>query len=294
MLIYIKGNNMSYSLIHAVPKSLGRKLQTVVLAVAVGPLAVNAFAQTATLETAASKSAHLTALSTANSSSTVALTKIIGMDVQGANGKKVGKIKDLIVNVSSADIRYAILEFDPGFLKAEKFFAVPLNSLQYVASGKPLMYKEVTRAQLEKTAVNKTDWEKALDNNRYVLGLDQSYGYKPPSGESRSMRASSLIGKNVVDRSNKKIGDIKDLVVDMKSSKVDFVVLAFDPSWMTREKMFAFRLTDFTSIPDKNDLLLDVNRETVETMKSFDAKHWENLNDLNREQFMNRPDASRE
>lgn len=55
--------------------------------------------------------------------------KLIGMKVNGAQGKSIGEIMDLIVNVDTGDVRYALLALDPGFFKAEKLFAVPLNEL---------------------------------------------------------------------------------------------------------------------------------------------------------------------
>lgn len=220
-------------------------------------------------------------------------SKVIGMDVQGAAGKNVGKIKDLIVNLNTADIRYAMLEFDPGFFKSEKVFAVPLSSLTFMADGKPLVYKEVTRAQLDKAAMDKADWQKGLDNSRYVSALDQNYGYKPPAGEARSMRVSKLLGKDVDNRAGKGIGEIQDLVLDIRADKVHYAVLAFDPSWFSREKMFAFPLTAFTTVRDKDDLMLDVDRNTLQSMKNFDATHWEHLNDLNRDEFINRPASKR-
>lgn len=215
-------------------------------------------------------------------------SKVIGMEVLGAAGKKVGRIKDLIVNVDTADVRYAVLEFDPGFFKSDQVFAVPLSALTYAADNKPLLYKEVTRAQLEKAAVNKTDWQKALDNSRYVSAMDQNYGYKPPTGEARSMRASKLLGKSVGDRAGKGIGEIQDLVLDMGANKVHYAVLAFDPSWLSREKLFAFPLTAFATTNGNDNLMLDVDRNTVQSMKNFDASRWGSLNDLNRDEFINR------
>ena len=218
----------------------------------------------------------------------VRASKVIGMDVKGANGNDVGKIKDLIVNVRTGDVRYAVFEFDPGFFKSDKIFAVPLSAFAYMGDDKPLVYKDVTRAKLERAAVGKADWEKAVDNSRYVSALDQNYGYKPPTGQVRAMRASKLIGKDVDNRAGKDIGDIQDLVLDMGANKIDYAVLAFDPSWFAREKMFAFPMTSFLLSRAKDDLVLDVDKPKLDQMKNFDASRWGRLNDLNRNDFVNR------
>ncbi|WP_188074497.1 PRC-barrel domain-containing protein [Pusillimonas sp. ANT_WB101] len=259
------------------------------IALSMATFSVVTFAQTSTADTSPTSTSSATTASVAQKQSAVRASKFIGMHVQGADGKNVGKIKDLIVNVSTAEVRYAILEFDPGFLKSDKLFAVPLSAFSYVADDKPLVYKELTRAQLDKAAVSKADWQKALENSRYVLELDNNYGLNPPAGDFRSMRASKLLGKDVDSRDKKSIGKINDLVLNVQGNKVDYVVLAFDPSWFSKDKMFAFPLTAFKVNGDKDDLILDVDQKTVQSMKNFDAKEWGHLNDLNRDELINRP-----
>ncbi len=262
-------------------------LRGVAIAVAVIMAGATASVQAAS-DNKTAMAAPMTA-ATVNSYHAVRASKVVGMDVQGAAGKEVGKIKDLIVDTHTSAVRYAVLEFDPGFFKSDKLFAVPLSSLSFVSDDKPLIYKNVTKAQLDKASVNKADWEKALDNSRYVSALDQNYGYKPPSGDARAMRASKLIGKDVNNRAGKDIGDIQDLVLDMGANKVDYAVLAFDPSWFAKEKMFAFPLSAFVATRDRDDLVLDVDKAKLEAMKNFDASRWGRLNELNRNEFVNRP-----
>ena len=157
------------------------------------------------------------------------------------------------------------------------------------ADDKPLLYKIMSRERIEKAGVEKPDWKKALDNRRYLDGLEQTYGVSPPAGDARSMRASDLIGKDVNSREGKDIGDIKDLVLDMGAGRVDYAVLAFDPSWTAAEKLFAFQLSAFKLTDGKDELMLDVDKSRVEAMKNFDAKRWANLNTLNRDEFINPP-----
>ena len=214
-------------------------------------------------------------------------SKLIGMKVNGAQGKDVGEIKDLIVNVNTGDVRYALLEFDPGFFKSEKLFAIPVKELKKDGDKDALRYMDTSRQKMERAGVDKADWKKAVDNRRYVEGLDQNYGYKPVAGTSRSFRASELIGKDVNSRAGKDIGDIKELVVDLNASKISYAVLAFDPSWTAGEKLYAFPLTAFKLDKDKDDLMLDVDQSMIASMKAFDANKWSSLNDLRHDEFVN-------
>lgn len=218
----------------------------------------------------------------------VRASELIGKNVEGTGKKKVGEIKDVIVNMTTGDVRYALLEFDPGFFKADKLFAVPLSALKFVGTDrKTLQYEDMSREKLEKASVDKADWQKAVDNRAFVDRVDQNYGYKPPGGTARSFRASKLIGMDVNSRAGKDIGDIKELVIDVSAAKVHYAVLAFDPSWVSREKLYAFPLTAFRMTGDKDELILDVDKPMVERMKNFDEKRWGSLNDLNTKDFLN-------
>lgn len=181
----------------------------------------------------------------ASSSKTARASKLIGMKVRGVQGKDVGRIKDLVVNVTTGEVRYAMLEFDAGFLQSERVFAVPLSELDLEGDRKALRYTAASGAKMEKAGIEKPDWEKAVDNSRYLSGLDETYGFKPPTGTDQSFRASELIGKKVNVTAGNDIGRMKDLVVDLAEGKVSVAVLAFDPSWAAREKLFAFPLSSF-------------------------------------------------
>jgi|GEM_PF-3131384 len=224
----------------------------------------------------------------------VRASDLIGKNVHGSEKKSVGEIKDLIINVNTGDVRYALLEFDPGFFESEKLFAVPISALTMGADHESLSYQDMSRDMLERAGVDKADWQKAVDNRRYVEGLDTNYGFKPPAGTARSFRASTLIGKDVNSRAGNDIGEIEELVIDMGAAKVDYAVLAFDPSWVSSEKLFAFPLTAFKMIADKDDLVLDVDKSMIAAMKSFDSARWGSLNDLNRDDFINPAPVSKE
>jgi sporulation protein YlmC with PRC-barrel domain len=220
------------------------------------------------------------------------VSQMIGSKVLGAADKKVGDIKDLIVDITSGKVRYALLEFDPGFFKADKLFAVPITALGMDATGKSLTYRDVSREQLMQASVDKKDWARAVDNSRYLAGLDTNYGFKPPAGTVHSMRASKVIGHGVDNRSGKDIGKVKDLVVDMGAGMVKYAVLSFDPSWFSSAKLFAFPVTAFKVRDGNDDLILDVDKAMLTSMKNFDSDKWGSLNDLNRDAFINPPPST--
>ncbi|MBU2408441.1 MAG: PRC-barrel domain-containing protein, partial [Gammaproteobacteria bacterium] len=56
-------------------------------------------------------------------------SNIIGKSVRGENGKNVGQVEDLVVNLNDGKVRYAILSFDPGIFESEDLYAIPIKEL---------------------------------------------------------------------------------------------------------------------------------------------------------------------
>lgn len=55
---------------------------------------------------------------------------VIGMKVQDLDGKKLGTIKDLVIDREDGDIQYAVLDFGGVIGIGNKYFAVPWEALQ--------------------------------------------------------------------------------------------------------------------------------------------------------------------
>ncbi len=206
-------------------------------------------------------------------------SKLVGMNVQGPDGKNAGEISDLIVNLATGDVRYAMFEYDPSIFRAEKLFAVPIQDMDLSADGKTLSYKTMSRDLLDRAALDKKDWKTAVANTRYIESIDTTYGYTTDMAKSRLVRASDVIGMDVNSREGKDIGDIKELVVDIGAGKVRYAVLAFDPSWLAGEKLYAFPLTSFSTRADDDELMLNVGRDKLAAMKSFDPDSFERMVD---------------
>jgi sporulation protein YlmC with PRC-barrel domain len=76
-------------------------------------------------------------------------TSIIGDKVHNANGDHMGKIQDIMVDITNGKIEYVVIEFG-GFLTiGEKYFAIPFNLLK-VDPGKKAFIFNQSKEMLEK------------------------------------------------------------------------------------------------------------------------------------------------
>jgi len=86
-----------------------------------------------TLVTALSLSAHAR-----DKSGVLKASDLIGMNVHGTDGKKLGDIKDLVIDPEEGGVEYAVLEFGGFAGVGDKYFAVPWEALQLDQTNKKL------------------------------------------------------------------------------------------------------------------------------------------------------------
>jgi sporulation protein YlmC with PRC-barrel domain len=98
--------------------------------------------------------------------------------VKNAAGEDLGKIEDLMVDVNSGRIAYAVLSFG-GFLKVgNKLFAIPWQALRLDAVNKQFVLG-VDKSVLERApGFDKDNWPDMADPT-FGNSIYSHYGYKP-------------------------------------------------------------------------------------------------------------------
>jgi sporulation protein YlmC with PRC-barrel domain len=205
-------------------------------------------------------------------------SEVIGKSVRNPQGNDIGKIDDMVVDMNTGDVRYAILSFDPGILSSEKLLPVPVSELRMAADRDDIVYN-VSRDKLERSAIDRSEWnENFLRDPARVGRIDTAAGTRAAQG--RLQRASDLIGQNVKSRSGEAIGELEELVVNMAQQKVHYAVMGFDASWAPgTEKRYVLPLRVFDQAADRNELVLDVDKSKLQAMKAFAENDYRNLND---------------
>jgi sporulation protein YlmC with PRC-barrel domain len=102
-------------------------------------------------------------------------TSVIGDHVENPAGEKLGKIKDIMLNIRRGTIEYVVIEFG-GFLGiGEKFFAVPFEALELKA-GRQIFILDRDKAFLEKApGFNKEHWP-GTNSREYAQKVEGYWG----------------------------------------------------------------------------------------------------------------------
>jgi sporulation protein YlmC with PRC-barrel domain len=95
------------------------------------------------------------------------------------------------------------------------------------------------------------------------------------------MAADSLEGDDVVNPAGEDLGEIKDIMIDVKSGRVAYAVLSKGGILGIGDKLFAIPWSALTLDADRKCFVLDVSKERMDKAPGFDKDHWPTMADMN-------------
>jgi len=102
---------------------------------------------------------------------------------------------------------------------------------------------------------------------------------QPQTFSNTPVKASSIIGTDVVNAERESLGDIKELVIDPRTGKLAYAVVSFGGFLGVGEKLFAIPFSAFEYNAAKNEYVLDVAKQRLQAAPGFDADHWPEMGD---------------
>ncbi len=122
----------------------------------------------------------------------------------------------------------------------------------------------------------KLDQKEQLFENDNLSG--ENKGPLLPNQKGRYLTASSLEGDKVVNPGGENLGEIKDIMLDLETGKIDYFVIEFGGFLGLGVKYFAipFRLLKLDA-PNKR-FIFEHAREILEKAPGFDMDHWPDTN----------------
>jgi sporulation protein YlmC with PRC-barrel domain len=91
------------------------------------------------------------------------------------------------------------------------------------------------------------------------------------------MGADTLIGDDVYNHKDEDLGDIKEIMLDMRTGKVAYAVLSFGGIMGMGEKLFAVPWQRLTLDTVNKRFILDIEKEHLENAPGFDKDNWPDM-----------------
>ncbi len=111
-------------------------------------------------------------------------------------------------------------------------------------------------------------------SNANGAGPDQRHGPGP-----YMMGADTLVGNDVYNHKGEDLGDIKEIMLDMRSGNVGYAVLSFGGFLGVGEKLFAVPWRALVLDTENKRFVLNVEKDRLKDAPGFDKDHWPNMAD---------------
>jgi sporulation protein YlmC with PRC-barrel domain len=186
-------------------------------------------------------------------------SELIGSTVRDSQGKEIGEIEDVVLDLQRSRVHAAVLSFGGIMGIGEKHFAFPVGQLK-PGKGKNQFTMNIDKQKLETAqGFEQRQWPAMDDEYWGRVGGQASAGATKSQGKPKMalVRASELDGKSVKDKSGQDVGEIQDVVVDMKSGQLRNIVIDVDDGGQARVQAKA--LTKGTG----DELVLNMSAEQL-------------------------------
>ncbi len=112
--------------------------------------------------------------------------------------------------------------------------------------------------------------------NENLTGVNNEGAH--PNLPLRFLTASSIIGDKVHNANGEHMGKIQDIMIDITSGKIEYVVIEFGGFLTIGEKYFAIPFNLLTVDPGKKAFIFNQSKEMLEKAPGFDLNHWPETN----------------
>ena len=116
-----------------------------------------------------------------------------------------------------------------------------------------------------------------LDRDPYSMYNKDSSGKKGPGPEL--MGADTLIGNNVSNHLDESLGEIKEIMLDMRNGKIAYAVLTYGDILGLGGKLFAVPWNALTLDTENKCFKLNIEKSRLENAPGFDKDDWPDMAD---------------
>jgi sporulation protein YlmC with PRC-barrel domain len=114
------------------------------------------------------------------------------------------------------------------------------------------------------------------DASRDTYGMYRKTGKGPGP---HLMGADTLLGEDVYNNQDEKLGDIKEFMLDMNTGQVAYAVLSFGGVLGIGEKLFAVPWNALRLDTVNKRFVLDMDKDRLKNAPGFDKDDWPDMSD---------------
>lgn len=121
-----------------------------------------------------------------------------------------------------------------------------------------------------------------MENTNYVsrdtYGMYRAYRSSGGPGPAL-MGADTLLGNDVYNQADEKLGTIKEFMIDMQTGKISYAVLSFGGFLGMGDRLFAVPWQALVLDTVNKRFMLNISKEKLKNAPGFDKDHWPTMAD---------------
>jgi sporulation protein YlmC with PRC-barrel domain len=214
--------------------------------------------------------------------------KLIGKAVYTSDNQKVGKLDNLIVDLETGRILYGIVSTGtlgvgghdyavaPGAFTDARGDTLHLNIDKAKLTGAPEFSSNVDKPEQLAQATFVNQVYQYFGQNAWWQGGNNA----ADSGTFHNVhKANDVIGMKVKNVNNEDLGKVDNLVVNLPTGRVPYVILNPDSSLKLGNNYYALPPNALTWNSDQKNLVSDLNHDKLAGAPHFSKEQWQTVSD---------------
>lgn len=212
--------------------------------------------------------------------------KLIGKTVMSSDNQKLGKIDNLVVDLMSGHVLYAIVGSGGVLGAGEHRFAVPPEIFTDTEGNNVRINVDKQKLNGAPQFTSDMDKDTELGKADFVSKVYQYFGQSAwwqgstPANQgsfNNVHKINDLIGMKVNDVGNQQLAKVDNLAIDLPAGRVVYVILSPDSSLNLGNDYYPFPPDALTLGSDGKSLTTGVTKEKLASAPHFAKNNWEQL-----------------
>jgi sporulation protein YlmC with PRC-barrel domain len=213
--------------------------------------------------------------------------KVIGKTVHTSDNQKAGKIENLVVDLESGRVLYAVV--GTGVLGVGGHdYAVAPGAFSDVAGENARLSIDKAKLTGSPQFSSNVDKPEELGRAAFITQVYQHFGQpawwqgatSTDTGTFRNVhKAKDIIGMKVKNVSNEDIGKVENLMVNLPAGRAPFVILNPDSNLNLGNDVYALPPDAFTWNAEQKSLVSDLTRDKLAAAPHFEKDQLQRLSD---------------
>jgi sporulation protein YlmC with PRC-barrel domain len=207
---------------------------------------------------------------------------LFGRQLESSDNQQIGKVNNVVLDLESEHILYVVVNANKGKV------AVPPQIFGETTGNTILLNAGKQKIESAPQFTSDIDKPEQLTQASFVAKVYEHFGQNAwwkgstPADQGtfhNVHKLNDVIGMKVENVNNQTMGKVNNVVVDMPTGRVMYVVLAPDSSLSLGNNLYALPSDALTLSPDKKHLVSNIDQQKLASAPHFEKNSWPNLTD---------------